>query len=118
MFDKHLNVDMLEYTKLYEESESEGQGQELSALSSIKEERESKEEHNNSKKVLNQYSAINKTTSENKQPDVNTSESPKKSKDIEKKVSYEMNSNDYEIHGDDESVSSEQNLVYLGMIIK
>ena len=47
MFDKHLNVDMLDYNKLFEESFIEGQNQEISALSSIKEERESKEEQAN-----------------------------------------------------------------------
>lgn len=57
MFDKHLNVDMLDYNKLFEESYINEQNQEISALSSIKEERESKEDLILTNKASNLYSS-------------------------------------------------------------
>lgn len=44
MFDKHLSVDMLDYEKLFEDFSAENEQENMNSLSSIKEERESKEE--------------------------------------------------------------------------
>jgi hypothetical protein len=51
MFDKYLSVDMLDYSKLFEESTLDVPNDNNSALSSIKE--ESKEEQIGSKKEAN-----------------------------------------------------------------
>jgi hypothetical protein len=50
MFDKHLSVDMLDYEKLFEDISDENEQEEMNSLSSIKEERESKEDQFLSKK--------------------------------------------------------------------
>lgn len=53
MFDKHLSVDMLDYPKLFEEETPGITEENESQLSSIREERESKEDYLNSKKGTN-----------------------------------------------------------------
>lgn len=63
MFDKYLNVDMLEYSKLFEDRTGDN-GNEMSALSSIKEERESKEEHQTNKKITNYFPGSREIDSE------------------------------------------------------
>lgn len=52
MFDKHLSVEMLDYEKLFEDISVQNEKLEESGLSSIKEERESKEEQYQSRKKL------------------------------------------------------------------
>jgi len=58
MFDKHLSVDMLDYMKLFEETISEIPEDNESQLSSIREERESKEDNLQSKKLIKQKSNL------------------------------------------------------------
>jgi len=58
MFDKHLSVDMLDYMKLFEETISEIPEYNESQLSSIREERESKEDNLQSKKLIKQKSNL------------------------------------------------------------